>query len=82
MSYRTTTYRFEEVRRQVSKRLSCRACGKRFARSKTFTQTINPFNKNAAGQVKTFPEIWKELGETCDAWQPPDLCGKCSDGAA
>jgi hypothetical protein len=72
-----TTYRFQEVKYPITKRIPCRTCGKKFARSTTLYQTINPFNKNADGQPKTYPEIWKELRVEAEAWQPDDLCGKC-----
>jgi hypothetical protein len=74
-----TTYRFREVKRSAQRRLKCRSCGKRFSRSRTFTQTINPFNKNADGDPKTYAEIWKELGIEAEVWQPADLCTNCGE---
>lgn len=75
-----TTIRFQEIKRTVTRRLKCRNadCGKRFHRSRTFTQTINPFNKTTDGRVKGFSDIWPELGAECEAWRPDDLCGKCA----
>lgn len=43
-------------------------CGKRLVRQKTFEQTINPFNKNAAGKVKSHAEIMTELQQWRSRW--------------
>lgn len=77
-----TTYVFEEVKYQASRNLKCRDCGKRFRRSTTFMQTINPWNKSKeTGKPKTFPEIWKELKAEAEAWSPDNRCTKCVDAA-
>lgn len=73
------TYVFQEVKRSVTRKLKCRVCGKPFQRSTTFSQTINPFNKTAEGQPKTYAEIWRELGVEADAWQPDDRCTACKN---
>lgn len=66
-------WRFEEVKRPARKQLKCRVCGVRFRRMRTFTQTVNP------GNVKTPGEIWRELGERAEAWQPDDICTRCGE---
>lgn len=72
------TYRFEEVARTAKRRVKCAGgCGKTLSRQTTFTQTLNPFNKNADGEPKTYAEIWKELGVECDQWQPTATCTAC-----
>jgi hypothetical protein len=77
-----TTYVYEEIRWPSGvRKLKCRNCGRRFTRSRTFTQTINPFNKNAAGQPKTRQEIYAELKAEANAWQPDDLCTTCATEA-
>lgn len=83
-----TVYRFEEVKRTAKKRVPCQGdgCKKRLNRQTTFMQTINPFNKNADGEVKSYSEIWRELGVKCKEWEA-DLdgfyCNGCwTDGAA
>lgn len=43
--------------------------GVRKKRQKTFYQTINPFNVNAEGLVKTRQEIMKELIAEGEAWK-------------
>lgn len=76
-----TTYQFQEVKWPETRSLKCRECGKRFRRSMTFTQTINPFNKNAVGQLKTYAEILAELKVEGAAWSPADLCTVHAAGA-
>lgn len=77
------TYRFQEITHQVTKSVPCTVCGKRVRRQRTFFQTINPFNKNAEGQVKTLPEIMRELVAEGTDWQAePETHSKCENGAA
>jgi len=63
------TYRFREIKHQASKNLPCPGCGKKLRRQRTFSQTLNPFNKNADGQVKTELEIVRELNTTAAEWE-------------
>lgn len=42
--------------------------GKKRQKTKEFFQTLNPFNKNSKGQVKTRHEIAKEIKERADEW--------------
>ncbi|BAL87185.1 hypothetical protein AMIS_19650 [Actinoplanes missouriensis 431] len=76
------TYTFEELKRSQTFKLKC-ACGKRFQRTIAETQTVNPFNKNQDGTVKTRTEVWQSVGEklreaidrftpTCPAGHPAD----------
>jgi hypothetical protein len=72
------TYRFREIKHQASKNLPCPGCGKKLRRQRTFGQTLNPFNKNADGRVKTELEIVRELNATAAQWEtepetPPRL---------
>lgn len=63
-----TTYNFEPVKYRAQKSGKC-VCGKRVARSATFKQTINPWNKNSDGEVKTYSEIWNELKQEAAEWK-------------
>lgn len=77
------TYRFRKVTHQVSKNLPCPACDKKLRRQKTFMQTLNPFNKNADGQVKTELEILRELSAKAAVWQAkPETHPACESGEA
>jgi hypothetical protein len=64
------TWRYEAVKFPVKKSFTCTVCGRRGQRSKTFRQTINPFNKNADGVPKTYREIWAELEVVAAGWFP------------
>lgn len=70
----TTT--FTPVKLASRKKFLCRVCGRPGFRSRTFWQTINPLNKNAAGQPKTYDEIWQELQCAAIAWRP-DVHVRC-----
>ena len=51
--------------------------GRKRRKSKKFFQTHNPFNKNAAGEIKTKAEILREITAECRAWEKEldeDLC--------
>ena len=61
-----TTIRFQEVKIRAVRRWT--ENGKRKQETKVFMQTVNPFNKNAAGFVKTSSEIVEELRAERDAW--------------
>lgn len=61
---------YDAVKWPVTKMFTCQVCGRRGSRSKTFRQTINPFNKNAAGEPKTWSEIMVELQAAAEGWSP------------
>jgi hypothetical protein len=70
-------YTFEEVRLSATKSVKCK-CGKRVRRSKTFFQTINPFNKRTDGQMKCRSDICTELTADVKQWKAePELCAAC-----
>ena len=48
-----TTIRFTAVRRTASRSGICPICGERGTRRTTFEHTINPWNTNPDGSVKT-----------------------------
>lgn len=70
------TYTFQEVRHTKTVRLKC-PCGKRFQRSYAATQTVNPFNKNTDGTVKTYSEILREVIAEANAWTPGINASTC-----
>lgn len=75
-----TTYRFEEIKQKAQKRVPCDECGKKVNRQRTFSQTVNPFNKNADGDPKTEWEISEELRAQVTEWeakQDGELCTPC-----
>jgi predicted RNA-binding Zn-ribbon protein involved in translation (DUF1610 family) len=68
---------YTPVKWSATKQFVCVVCGKVGRRSKTFRQTLNPYNKNAAGQPKTTAEIRAELQVEAQRWRP-DRHAKCS----
>jgi hypothetical protein len=65
----TITTRFERVPLTVKKSVPCTVCGKKVRRQRTFEQTRNPWNRNAAGQPKSYADIYRELDAKGAAWK-------------
>ena len=73
-----TRYVFREIKRRAVKRVPCGTCGKSVQRSRTFMQTLNPWNKNAAGEPASEWEIQDKLAVEVATWQAaPDYCTPC-----
>lgn len=74
------TVTYERVERWVEKTVPCRVCGKKLKRSTTLGQTINPFNKDADGNVKNRFQIQAELKVEAETWKPTnDIHAKCRE---
>lgn len=71
------TYTYREVSHREQRRVPCTGCGKKLTRARTFTQTINPWNRNASGTPKTYAEIMPELRAEGAKWQPTAMCKTC-----
>lgn len=56
-----TTYKYTPVKLTHTYSGKCSMCGKITKRQVTFEQTINPWNKNKNGIIKTEQEIYREL---------------------
>lgn len=69
---------FEPIRSTWTKSGLCPVCGRRVRRSKTFEQTLNPFNRNALGEPKTRDQIWDELRDKGRAWVPDFTHWRCT----
>jgi hypothetical protein len=63
------TVNFNEVSLSATKSGSCAVCGKHAKRSEKFSQTLNPFNKNADGSLKNSDQINTELLATVNEWK-------------
>lgn len=73
-----TLYTFEEIKHSAKKTCKCTVCGKRLVRSKTFMQTLNPFNKNPDGSLKDEYQIKDELAVKAAQWKLEDeICRNC-----
>lgn len=81
-----TTYTFPRVtaKRTVSGR--CSLCGRRVRRSRTFGMTVNPFNRNPDGTVRTTAEVRAAVNAEALAWAPDFTHAFCAgepeDGAS
>lgn len=42
--------------------------GKKKRQQKTFEQTVNPFNKNPDGTIKTYEQVLESVNAVRDAW--------------
>lgn len=74
-----TTYRFQVVRRAKVTKFKC-GCDKRFQRTVSDEQTVNPFNRDADGVPKTYGQIWRELGDTVEQMTADPTCS-CGQAA-
>ena len=69
---------FEELKFSAQKTTTCTWCTRKVRRSRTFSQTLNPFNQKADGTIKNAEDIRKELFAEADEWQKePELCTSC-----
>lgn len=72
------TLKYEKIwcRRTYSGK--CSICGKAMRKTKTFYQTLNPYNtKN--GISKTEPEIYEEITEEAKEYKPTFIHEKCKN---
>ena len=60
--------KFREIKIYGTRQGDCGVCGKPATRKTNFAQTINPFNKDANGNIKTEAQIMKELQEKRTEW--------------
>ncbi|MGU3629867.1 hypothetical protein [Comamonas sp. C24C] len=63
-----TIQNFSKVEIKASRKWKDPETGRLRQQSKTFMQTINPFNKNSKGLVKSREEILVELHRERDEW--------------
>jgi hypothetical protein len=69
---------FSKVEICSSKSGICPICKKRAERRKTFCQTVNPWNTDSEGNMKTREIINSELRVECRAWKSkPVLHARC-----
>jgi hypothetical protein len=70
---------FEKVTVRGQRRGECAVCGKTRTRSRTFWQTISPFNKKR-GKQKTREQITAELDKELAKWlREPFICASCEE---
>ena len=71
---------FQEVTMRMQKALRCDGCGKRVTRTRTVSQTLNPFNRRSDGEPKTEQDIRSELEVLLERWALiPVVCKGCAE---
>ena len=78
----TRTIRFDEISTSCSSTGNCPVCGKRVRRSRTFAQTVSPFNRNPDGTVRTRAQISAAVLAERSAWVPDFTHEACAEGVA
>ena len=71
--------KFDEIKRREVRDGKCPVCNRPVRRSITLSETINPFNRNAAGLPKTEFEIKVSLAKKASEWVPDFRHEGCRD---
>lgn len=75
-----TTHVYRQIHAQGTKSLPCPGCGKKVRRSTTITNTVNPFNHNAEGMIKTPQEVNADVQRLLTEWKTKgEVCRTCSN---
>jgi hypothetical protein len=72
------TERYEPIKHKASRDGRCPVCGRYVRRSRVFSETLSPFNKNPDGTVKDVTDIRKSLIAKAWAWTPDFTHKACS----
>lgn len=51
------TIKFEEIKFKTTLRGKCKQCGDRCQQTIETLETVNPFNRNSSGEIKTYQEV-------------------------
>lgn len=73
-------YDFEVVAAHRTRQGQCPICGRTVRRSRTFEMTVNPFNRNEDGTVRTRGEVQAAVEDKADAWSPDFRHAFCEVG--
>lgn len=69
---------YDQYKARATRKLRCRGCSKLMTRSRTFSKTVNPFNKHADGTPKSPAEVQADVDAEAKAWQPErPTCADC-----
>lgn len=77
----TTTYTYRQVTAYGSKNGVCAVCGGSAKRAKRFRNTVNPFNRNPDGTVRTYDEVYTMVKSMAAEWEAEPLVHKRCEGA-
>lgn len=70
-------YNYPSVMASRSVAGKCPVCGKPVRRTKRFEHTVNPFNLNADGSVKTAREVYLDAKAEASTWVPDFTHKRC-----
>ena len=76
-----TVYTYEAVTARRTRKGKCTVCGKTTTRSRTFQNTISPFNRTDNGTVRTYPQVRERVEVLADAWAPDFDHWTCTEKA-
>lgn len=69
---------FQEVTQRSTRRAKCARCGKARTRTYVVTHTINPWNKNEDGTVRSREQVAKCVAaELAEELRGPHVCRGC-----
>ena len=77
-----TAYVYERITSRATKSGPCAVCGKRAQRSETFENTVNPWNRNEDGTVRTRSEIRAHVDRLAEAWRAEPVVHAGCEAAA
>ena len=63
-----STHVFASISRRAVRTGECRVCHKKGRRATTITNTVNPFNKNPDGTVRTRVDVYRHVAELAAEW--------------
>ncbi|MCA1570762.1 MAG: hypothetical protein LC798_10690 [Chloroflexi bacterium] len=73
---------FPVVRYRATKSLPCPVCGKKVRRRWTVEHTVNPYNRNADGTVRTPQQVQERARAVGQQWERrPEMCSRCASAA-
>ena len=67
------TVNYEQVKETGTAIGRCSVCGKKVKRSKVFTHTVNPWNKNEDGGIKTYSEVARDVFKKAKDWEKSEI---------
>jgi hypothetical protein len=73
-----TRHNFQAVKRFATKEGFCPVCNKRSRKTRTFENTVNPFNRNEIGAPKSYQEVEADVTSLAVNWVPDFTHAKCA----
>ncbi|MHC5307543.1 hypothetical protein [Bartonella sp. LJL80] len=78
-------YNFPSILRKTTVYFTCECCNKpKRSRTITVENTVNPYNRNADGEIKTSQEVLADVKQTLksekEAFLRKPVCKSCEDG--